>query len=1578
MSSDLKYSLSSEPPQPQVQSPLLKILKGEVSETTELKKLHSFRLCLSSPKIIKQWAQRTLPNGEIVGSITNAQTVNYKTLKPEKGGLFCERVFGPVKDFYCSCGKQKTKQHPKVCPTCGVQYISSQSRRYKMGYIELVSPVTHIWYLKSSPSYISLLLNLKKKNLEALTYCSENLSLNIKSFQNELLFQNVLHLLKANPFALEKGLKKRKKRFLVNSNWFSFIFDNSYLIKANSGFQLKVKDFPFFLITKNQNLQNFMGVCSQSANGNEQILPEMEKQGKNTFQFSPFLTTVQKHGSSENGSFPELKREKDELELFKLIDSFSSKSPSKKKDFFRSEILTAFYKKYSKFHFSRFRSNKKSFLISLFSSSNNWYFNKNQNIGYFSIFNKNFKIFFSLLNYQILLKTIDKNSLANLLSPLFDNYLNDDSQVLFDDSIKKLNLTKNFRSNEDQELSTLLNSCFFLNKIGAIAQSPFSLAFYTQKSEKFYCFSPSFLNPFEKDSLSGKIFSLKKKKILPSQKMFELKPLTLFCSKKTKRNEVESENPNSNHMLPFIAFSKKQRCEEKADFFKQLRMIELESEKSRSPKDLLFLNKFPFKNEKKLKYNLQKRNKLHTLKNPIGNFKFRKYFSLRLDSSLKRSLLIYQIKNFKNGFEHSDFYSENQTSTNFTKFLVSRELEKSSKFSNSLFSFENFAQLLIFIFDFPAALERQRQSFSLRSYSKSANFRSQTSARGEVGGNFNLEVKQSQNYFLDWKLTNNYRNFYQSSEIQNLNCFFISNFLVKNAIPVSPLSLEQFVFNNETQKNLHLGNEDSRFFANLKKPIKKLGLLKNSFLAETLANAKANAHNLKENRTPVIQDKENESQTFSQLFFDQIDQKEGSSLKSKDLNFTNWNNKKITRFIELLEKTLFLKKPGLVNNYYTISQSLQWPCQKDWARFLNYMTNTADKTDSLIPSYLERGISFDLVLTGAGSIKKLLSLFTPMGKKASIEIVAKQINGTLLKLNRDIKRLEDFFKFEIFFIDDQEIIEKVFMKLVILRSLRSKALRRLKVLRPFKGSHVLPEWMVLSVLPILPPALRPIIPLDSQQVAVSDLNKLYQTVLFRNKRVQRFYNDYYSLNFSEEMRYAQRLLQEAVDALIENGKGDSAAITASNNRPLKSLSDMIKGKKGRFRQNLLGKRVDYSGRSVIVVGPKLRLHECGLPKEMAIELFQPFLIRRLIFKEVATNFISAKKLIKSNPESILDILREVMENRPVLLNRAPTLHRLGIQAFQPKLISGRAILLHPLVCAAFNADFDGDQMAVHIPLSFQACAEAWKLMGSRNNLLSPATGEPIILPSQDMVLGCYYLTTLDRVKIKQKLSQSSFLFPFLISKQGVHENLSTISSNSKGIENWILKKPSQKSEIRTLSSFYEINESERATFESKTNDTSILKLQDKKRRETLTFKRNRLSPVDTKLHLMDLSKNKNQNLFLNRFEKRANCKVWSDSNKYYSNWDQVLQSLNQQLIDLHSPIWLRWNFYFEFVLKKESFLEIRLDKYGNSVYINPNYQSYSNSKLEKIVFYIRTTPGRVLMNKLIFEALNKPSLKKSF
>jgi DNA-directed RNA polymerase subunit beta' len=301
---------------------------------------------------------------------------------------------------------------------------------------------------------------------------------------------------------------------------------------------------------------------------------------------------------------------------------------------------------------------------------------------------------------------------------------------------------------------------------------------------------------------------------------------------------------------------------------------------------------------------------------------------------------------------------------------------------------------------------------------------------------------------------------------------------------------------------------------------------------------------------------------------------------------------------------------------------------------------------------------------------------------------------------------------------------------------RKKIPKRLKVVEAFLHSENKPEWLILSVIPVLPPDLRPLVPLDGGRFATSDLNDLYRRVINRNNRLKRLLE----LNAPEIIiRNEKRMLQEAVDALFDNGRR-GRIITGSNRRPLKSLSDMLKGKGGRFRQNLLGKRVDYSGRSVIVVGPELKLHQCGLPKKMALELFKPFIYNRLEKMDYAPTIKSAKKMVEKERPEIWDILAEVIQQHPVLLNRAPTLHRLGIQAFEPVLIEGKAIQLHPLVCTAFNADFDGDQMAVHIPLSLEAQIEARVLMMSTNNILSPAFGKPVIVPTQDIVLGLYYIT----------------------------------------------------------------------------------------------------------------------------------------------------------------------------------------------------------------------------------------------
>ncbi|PKN47760.1 MAG: DNA-directed RNA polymerase subunit beta', partial [Deltaproteobacteria bacterium HGW-Deltaproteobacteria-16] len=301
---------------------------------------------------------------------------------------------------------------------------------------------------------------------------------------------------------------------------------------------------------------------------------------------------------------------------------------------------------------------------------------------------------------------------------------------------------------------------------------------------------------------------------------------------------------------------------------------------------------------------------------------------------------------------------------------------------------------------------------------------------------------------------------------------------------------------------------------------------------------------------------------------------------------------------------------------------------------------------------------------------------------------------------------------------------------------RKKLAKRLNVVEAFHESGNKPDWMILDVIPVLPPDLRPLVPLEGGRFATSDLNDLYRRVINRNNRLKRLLE----LDAPEIIiRNEKRMLQEAVDVLFDNGRRGKV-ITGPNKRPLKSLSDMLKGKQGRFRQNLLGKRVDYSGRTVIVVGPHLRLHQCGLPKKMALELFKPFIYNKLEMLGYVTTIKSARKMVEKGTKEVWDVLDDVVKEYPIMLNRAPTLHRLGMQAFEPVLIEGKAIQLHPLVCAAFNADFDGDQMAVHVPLTVEAQMEARVLMMSTNNILSPAHGEPVIIPSQDIVLGLYYMS----------------------------------------------------------------------------------------------------------------------------------------------------------------------------------------------------------------------------------------------
>jgi len=460
--------------------------------------------------------------------------------------------------------------------------------------------------------------------------------------------------------------------------------------------------------------------------------------------------------------------------------------------------------------------------------------------------------------------------------------------------------------------------------------------------------------------------------------------------------------------------------------------------------------------------------------------------------------------------------------------------------------------------------------------------------------------------------------------------------------------------------------------------------------------------------------------------------------------------------------------------------------------------------------------------------------------------------------------------------------------------------------------------MVLSVLPVLPPDLRPIVELREGQLITSDLNELYRKVLFRNEDLSIWLSYQGTLVLSGLLARLQRAsLQRAVDALLANGMG-SSTFRDYNKRAYKSFSALIKGKKGRFRENLLGKRVDYSGRSVIVVGPLLGLHECGLPREMALELFQPFIIRELIAKQLTPNLRAAKSMIQNKEPIIWTVLQIIVQNRLILLNRAPTLHRLGIQAFQPVLIAERAIQLHPLVCGGFNADFDGDQMAVHIPLSWEAQVEARILMWSPSNLLSPATGRAVAVPSQDMLLGLYVLT----------LERSIGIYG---NRQLSFESYSGTSNKVHDVKKYPFENPLETSDY------------------GKKNASSLQLSFGKKKNQ---------------------SKNMNFNKYVS-YHNFVQSKTTFHKFPIFSDYDDVVISVQQGKITLFCFLWLRWETKYPVISSRKGPIESHFDSLGNSVNIYENFYSKKSRKGNCFSKYIFTTAGRVIFNQQIQQSIQE-------
>nr|WNK75916.1 RNA polymerase II large subunit Rpb1 [Scenedesmaceae sp. YH-2023b] len=1295
-------------------------------------KIHELKLVtigLASPKKIQSWAEKELPNGKTFGEVTNANTFHYRTFKPSKGGLFCERIFGPIKDFECACGKRqkptaleskKILEHEQTtryfCPNCDVEYTWSIIRRYQLGYIKLNAPVAHLWYFKTNPSYLSILFDMKRKNLESIIYCNETITIeNMWRFseQNSNLNRSPSDLYSTwqKMFKIEENIKKYQIFYETEKQKFKqkkISFRSLYSDKKIQNQQINWLEFE-----RNEKIQNF-----QSALENKSL------------KDSSLLTNIlSKEKSSVLRNLSNQKQKK--FMLFFVQQTWKIFLKKIYKDTIFMNISQQFI---SENFFEKFTQVFSVFLLcskknSKFLDSNNLLNFEKFNIGTKTknSFEKNTEIFsFAPVenNQEILLKKKTKNkklwkSFVFLLK--FGISLNDQR-------IKQL---ESLNSLSKKDFIFLLNLIPFLKQISLVQNLTF------QRKKKSTCHSLLLQN------------LLKKKKM---QKSWNLKNQNL--SKQKKKIDIQTNLKKLNSVLfelniPGSSVFTKQKRE-------SLPQIE---------------SAFVF----------NKKNERLPLEKFFVHLKTNPKFSLSFQAQLlNQSVHVQKILCFLKSFYEIDFcfFLQNHyekmrptfiSSKNFQneEFRECIELFFQQSTISSLFekiAFEYFSSY--FFFSEAGLLSSFHLGFFDAKNSKVEPFllkkKKNTNLNSLSFDSIVFQSEKDQKYFFD---VNHFSVF-----VLKFFPFFIFDFAFFKPEMVGKENFLQIFENTRFQKDQNQKHFHQKFQEKFEIEILNKSLNSRTKLSERKKEIQYEQFQKFFNfdmvdlnfKRKFSSTKNFRTQTASKSFhldfftkFNQIEKKKASTFQNKKTLSSNFALCHIQKKYKLRDQNNFLK-----NQISTIAYNYTWVNDSDWKYFVYYNSfffyefedipisfyrsasplKTKRKTNPFVfsdenssntgfgqslASFLSWSIesSQKNFFVGAGILEKLLTEYT----SNELRKMTKQHQILLPKINQTIRIFKQIAKTK----KDSLKIQKYIQK-------REHIIRRLKFLRKFSRRNSNPSFLILKNLPVLPPDLRPILKLQNQ-IAASDLNRFYQRIIYRNDRLKKFSKDSVT-NQSFEMKYAQRLLQEAVDNLIQNGKGSVKAETNSRGQPLKSLSEILKGKQGRFRQYLLGKRVDYSGRSVIVVGPELKLYECGLPKEMALELFLPFLIQHILQYKLAQTVIGAKNLLKSDSTLTLHLLHKVMKNIPILLNRAPTLHRLGFQAFLPKLIEGRAILLHPMVCPAFNADFDGDQMAVHIPLTVEARTEAWKFMLSINNLINSATGEPIILPSQDMVLGCYYLT----------------------------------------------------------------------------------------------------------------------------------------------------------------------------------------------------------------------------------------------
>jgi DNA-directed RNA polymerase beta' subunit len=1604
---------------------------------SKLSEVKLLTIGIASPLRILQWAEKTLPNGKIYGEVLNANTLHHKTFKPQKGGLFCERIFGPLKDFECACGKidksikydlrslragtlasaqkrepaqsagqsslpegcwtptvfealQKsapveethqlepsegvrlsdlpltteggeTKQttqvsktantrnikNRKYCPECDVEYTWSVIRRYQLGYIKLNSPVTHVWFLKGTPSYLSILLDFKKRHLQNVTYCSETLTVENALFQNNKLllldspskifttWQSLVNKstlpssTSSNPLlktTLDKNFQNKESTSQIadSSTQHSMAAPvplakggtmTSSFVQAQEKLRhrrvLHQQLSPFSYSEKGTTplkkwCQNITSPISQN-NSIKKGIAQFPESDADKYKEIPYLSEVKKSQNklssySQRSSLSNEVLQSKTLAVFNRLQTKGATTPSGPSSAFSKGLVCA-----SRSSPSTHRWYSKPSVLKEKSQSTKSAMKVN------TALNKSSQPF--LLSGSSFLpfgcwQLAANSAFAKANFAYGETHTNENTSNTKMLDVKKGSFLLSFLQLSVYYNSSLLKSknyVFASSEVGGVPPTSTPFGKDVQKPSIFE--ESAALAPFpslprfaqgrkrsegvlktlrvqsflkEKTSYTSTLKEISQKLpidlyILSSLERVLHKQALLLSINKTWEKIYKKAYFNAMHKAMKIAFFQKTSFVQNPDLLvgSNLNFYEIQQPKGREgyQKTALVPHYAPFgkaeTTRKSILASFYKRKKTEAYKTSAQNINL----VLKMIKKDFSNHILMALKNLKQPVLALKHTTQIKNSNAQTKFKVSEEIEQ-----YLILNTEPITKLLsdVFLKSFLVGNFLEKMSFSVNNQNR-VNFALDKGSANFKANNYNTK-KDIASKFPNNSL-NLYKNLIRFQKFQKTS--------VSNVVSLPPFSPKA----KKAEQGESSAKKVQSVFA--------FGTVRGSVMNHDclpLGKANEESKRLKKETQHLF----NSMLAFCPSFTFQGKITRGNAALSQKERAKKYVSFDLSESMRKSEN--FDNKNKVYNNVYVLSHRERWSSEKDWQLFSLYNSGISEYTDMPIHTYKNRlSLNWEFQLFSELTSTALFGFpaekrraqpkagerFAPISKGVQVQteqkpklktiktkeeftvnytlssafysgagIVQQLLNelnfAELKKLDKQNRLLLYQLNKTIFSLKKQAqfFIYKKSLQLELreLCKKRDFLMRRTKLVRKFFRKDSDPSSMVLTVLPVLPPDLRPIVKMGNQ-IAASDLNRLYQRVIYRNDRLKKFLKDP-ATSHSYEMKYAQRLLQEAVDNLIQNGKSGVNSEKDSRGRLLKSLSDLLKGKQGRFRQFLLGKRVDYSGRSVIVVGPKLKLYECGLPLEMAKELYLPFLLKSILNKNYARTVVGAKSLIKNNPALAHELLRDIMRVSPVFLNRAPTLHRLGIQAFVPKLVEGRAILLHPLVCSAFNADFDGDQMAVHVPITVEARAEAWKLMLARNNIFSPATGDPLAIPSQDMVLGCYFLTTYS-----------------------------------------------------------------------------------------------------------------NQNNALLRTARR------SGSGLFFNNLYDVLNTYNRQKIHLHALVWVKWLDSIENGSDQEEPIEIRMSSNGHWQEISANYHRFYDSNNILISQYMATTPGRILFNLLIQKIL---------